>query len=250
MTDKAMVPASGGAMMSFGQTELDPGDIIMPRIKLMQAQSAEAVGKDAVGKAGEFLNTLTQVNLGDSFQFVPILPFKQRVLLVRANKRDAINAALSEIHHQIPDDANGLVCRSYDMMQGRGDPGIDCNECPLSKWDGQIPPLCTETYNVAAASEEGELIVLSFSRSSAKQGKQLFSMIRMRPGAMADLFTISSRSETGREGNYFVPMVRPGERAPDELIRQANTWRSMLAGAGPIDIAPDEPDEDAGDNPF
>lgn len=237
-------------LMSFGQTNLDPGDLIMPRVKLLQAQSTEVA--DGEGVVGDFYNTLTTINYGQSLRFVPISPFKQRIFLVRSEKRAVVNAALAGGGlDELGPDADGLRCRSYDMVMGTGSPGIACDACPLSKWDDLTPPLCTETYNVAAATDEGELIVLSFSRSSARVGKQLFSMIRMRPGARQTIFEAVSKAEKGKLGNYSVPTIKPVEMAPPELVRQVNTWASQLQGVT-IDVTPESegPEGPDGDGPF
>lgn len=235
-----MVPAQSGSLMSFGQTRLDPGDIIMPRVKLLQAQSAEAAGDEALGKPGEFFNTLTSVVYGKTLRFVPILPFKQRIFLVRDERRALIDATLKAGGlDPLPAGASGLTCRSFDMNEGTGYPGVVCTACPLSQWDGDMPPHCSETYNVAAASEEGELIVLSFSKSSAKVGRQLFSMIRLRPGAFGTIFEANSRTEKGAKGTYFVPVISPVEPAPPELVRQVRSWASQLEGVR-LDVTPED----------
>lgn len=232
------VPAEHGAgLMSFGQTRLDAGDLILPRIKLVQAQSQEV--SDGLAQAGQFFNTLTNEVL-DNVVFVPIVPFKQRIMLVRGEKRPVINQALKAANlPEISSDFEGLACRSYDMEVGNGTPGIACGDCPLSQWDEQEPPLCSETYNVAGVSEYGDLLVLSFSKSSARQGKQLFSMIRVMPGAQGRLFTMTSKSERGKKGTYFAPVVTPGGPAPTELVRQVRTWASQLEGAV-LNVTPED----------
>lgn len=238
-------PADTG-LMTFGQTNLDPGDVIMPRVKLLQAQSEEISDATLDVKVGDWFNTLTQIGYGPTLRFVPILPFKQRVFLVRSERIAVINAALTGAGLEpFEKDASGLKCRSYDMEQGQGSPGIACHECPLSAWNGTEPPLCSETYNVAATSEEGELIVLSFQKSSARVGKQLFSMIRMRPGAQATVFEATSFSEKGSKGTYQVPRIRPIERAAPELIRQVMTWAQQLKGVT-LDVTPED-EGDAGE---
>ena len=247
MTDETgIVPHEGSSLMQFGQTQLDPGDLIMPRIKILQAQSEE-VG-DGQGNAGEFFNTLTSVNFGDVLRFVPIVPFKQRVFLVREERLPVINVVgqASGLPEFTKDDA-GLACRSYDMEVGRGKPGIACAECPFSQWRDKEPPLCTETYNVAASTEEGELIVLSLAKSAAREGKKLFSMIRMRPNARGTIFEATTKAEKAQgKGSYYVPVITPKEQAPTELLRQVNTWAQQLAAAGPIDVSPEGIDDEDG----
>jgi hypothetical protein len=259
VTDNLPVPAQppDQSLMSFGQTRLDPGDIIMPRVKILQAQSAEVADASLGVNPGEFFNVLTSTSYGDKLRFVPILPFKQRLFLYRSERLPVVNQALvaAGLAKFDKGEQDGLKCRSYDMEQGQGNPGIACHECPLSQWIDNEPPLCTETYNVAASSEEGELIVLSFAKSSARQGKQMFSMIRMRPGAQATIFEAVTASEQGKKGTYYAPRIRPVERAPEELIREVRRWATQLQGVT-LDVSADAASDESVDdgvgatNPF
>lgn len=248
MTDetRAIVPAEDNRL-SFGQTRLRPQDFVPPRVKVVQQMSKEAQGgKTAVAVPGDLHNTLTGETYGTELNILPILPFMQRVLLVRKERRAAIEEVLGD---QLPE-GDGLMCRSFDMEQGRGFPGIACETCPLSKWDEvtRKPPLCTETYNVAGMTELGELVILSFQKSSAKIGKRFFSMLRMRPGApWTSIYTVKTREERNDSGVFFVPDVTVSkERPPSELIRQALTWAEQLQGVQ-IDVTPEGVDEDAGE---
>jgi len=236
--------------LDLGKTELDAGDLVMPRVKVIQKMSDET--NDGRGKEGDFFNTLTGENYGTSLRFIPILPFKQRVFLVRDEKRAAINAALTGAGLYELSDGNGLKCRSFDMATGRGEPGVACAECPLSQWDGNIPPLCSETYNVAAMTELGELIILSFVKSSAKTGKRVFSMLRMRPGVpWASIYEAKTRSEKNDKGTFAVPEVTvTKDTTPTELLTEALNWAHQLRGAQ-IDVTPiDEEDGAEAPAPF
>ncbi len=230
--------------MTFGQTVLDAGDLVMPRIKIVQAQSSEAA--DDYAKPGDIWNTLTSENYGTELRFIPLVPFKQRVLLVRPERRPQIDAALKSAKLPPLPEGDGLACRSFDMHMGAGAPGIACDACPLSQWgEANTPPLCSETYNVAAMTELGDLIVLSFSKSSARVGKQLFSMMRLqRTAPYAKVALMTTRSEKGAKGTYFTPNVKmTGELTPVELLQQAREWAGQLAGAR-LDVEPeDEPIE-------
>jgi hypothetical protein len=243
------LPATtGDSRMSLGQTHLDASDLILPRIKVVQQMSAEA--NDERAKAGEFFDTLRGRALGTELRFIPLLPFKQRVFLVRDQKRVAAAIALEAAGLPTLSEGDGLKCRSLNMFQGIGEPGILCNECPLSKWtDGNTPPLCSETYNVAAMSELGEMMILSFSKSSAKTGKRLFSMLRMSgidALPWARIYEAKTRKEKNDQGTFFVPDVTDtGEATPTELLAQARKWATVLEGA-PIDVTPEGEEEEAG----
>jgi hypothetical protein len=236
--------------LSLGKTELDAGDLVMPRVKVVQKMSDEIDQK--VAEEGDFFNTLTGENYGKALRFIPLLPFKQRVFLVRDEKRAAINAALTGAGLGLLSEGNGLKCRSFDMALGRGEPGVACDECPLSQWDGNIPPLCSETYNVAAMTELGELIILSFVKSSARTGKRVFSMLRMRPGApWASIYEAKTRSEKNDKGTFAVPEVTvTKDPTPTELLAQALAWAHQLKGVQ-IDVTPiDEEDGAEAPAPF
>lgn len=249
--DRAIVPAEDNRL-SFGQTALRPQDFIPPRVKVVQQMSKEAV--DKIADSGDLINTLTGEVYGPTLRIQPILPFMQRVFLVRKEKRAAAEEALGD---QLPE-GDGLMCRSIDMIHGRGFPGIECEACPLSKWDevSRKPPLCTETYNVAASTELGELVILSFAKSSAKIGKRVFSMLRMRPGApWANFLDIQTRLDKNDQGSFYVPEATMAKDRPDSaLLAQALKWAEQLRGVQ-IDVTPDDEGADgepvpAGESPF
>lgn len=238
MTDQSNLPAvARDTGITLGQQQVDAGDLILPRVKICQQMSQEVADKKA--SAGDLWNTLTGEKYGTSLNFIPIITFKQRILLVRRERREAIEAKLdSELS-----EGDGLKCRSYDMEQGIGEPGIACHTCPLSQWDGNAPPLCSETYNVAGLSEDGDVVILSMSKSGAKTGKRMFSMLRLQSGApWKKVYTISTRQEKNDQGIFFVPdiTVMAGEIPAPELMRQAEHWNGVLGGRSQLDISPDE----------
>jgi hypothetical protein len=238
--------------MDLGQTQLDAGDLVLPRIKIVQAMSAEATDEPVRAAPGSFFDTLRGRDLGTSLRFIPLLPFKQRVFLVRDEKRPAIDTALAAGGLDPLSEGDGLKCRSYDMIHGQGDPGIECAKCPLSQWsEDNRPPLCSETYNVAAMDELGEMIILSFSKSSAKTGKRVFSMLRMQPGQpWTSILEATTRKEKNDLGVFFVPDVKAtGQATPTELLGQAIKWATQLKGTT-IDVTPDEDAEGEAAAPF
>jgi hypothetical protein len=226
----AIEPYRANTGIQLGQTALEGTDFIPPRVKIVQAMSAEANAEDDPAKVGDLVNTLTGENYGGKLRFIPLLPFKQRVFLVREERRPAIEAAFGE---PAPEGASGLSCRSLDMVTGRGWPGVDCAECPLSRWGANNePPLCSETYNIAAMTDLGDLVFLSFAKSSAKVGKRMFSMLRLRHDKpWARVHEITTRKMSNAKGTFAVPDVKAtAEVTPPELLRVAEEWMRQLAG--------------------
>jgi hypothetical protein len=243
MNEQAMVPVPDNRI-TFGQTHLDPSDIVVPRVKVLQAMSAEVTDVEGA-KVGDFYNTLTNELYGARLAFVPLMPFKQRILLVRAERRDRIEAALgAEIS-----EGDGLKCRSFDMVHGQGEPGILCEQCPLSVWVGNVPPLCTETYNLAATSETGELIVLSFSKSGARTGKQLFSALRLTPVVpWTYLYSLTSKMVQNDQGRFAVPTFKREGATTSEQRDQALYWARQLDGMT-LNVAPDVAVDESAEEP-
>lgn len=260
MTDQtAMVPASD-SRLDFGQTNLRPQDFVTPRVKVVQQMAKEAA--DKLADPGDFYNTLFGQSYGPSMKVQPILTFMNRILLVRNDKsaRSKSNIDSVLIENGLPElpEGDGLMCRSFDMIEGRGSPGIACEKCPLALWDEDTrqPPLCTETYNVAAMDDVGGLVVLSFSRSSAKVGKRLFSALRMRPGApWLSVYEFATRQERNDQGTFYVPDFKVAAEGPSQdQIQGALAWAHQLRGVV-IDVTPDEEEgadatAPSGDKPF
>jgi len=224
-------PANTG--INFGSSDLDADDFIPPRVKIVQAMSDErSEGVDE----GNFYNTLTSEDLGPALNFIPIGTFKNRILLVRDERRKEMNKALKIAGiPEISSEVSGLACRSLDMQTGRGSPGVECSACPLSQWsgdDGNTPPLCSETYNVTAINDQGDLIILGFSKSSAKVGKKMFSMIRLASGApWKSQYEAVTAEQKGEQGRYYVPIIKKASEPPaPELMTLAANFASQLAG--------------------
>ena len=235
---------TGNTGISFGSSELDADDFIPPRVKIVQAMSDErGEGVDE----GNFYNTLTSEDYGPALTFIPIGTFKNRILLVRTERRKEMNKALKDAGiGPIGNDIEGLACRSLDMQHGRGNPGIECSACPLSSWsgdDGNTPPLCSETYNVTAINDSGDLIILGFSKSSAKVGKRMFSMMRLSSGKpWAAQYEAVTREEKGAQGRYFVPVIRKVDPPLPELMTLAENFAAQLAGVI-IDVDSNVPED-------
>lgn len=255
--NRSMIPAPAGGVINFGSTQLDATDFIPPRVKILQPMSQETGVNDA--KPGDFYNTLTNENYGPTLKVVPITPLKQRVFLFREDRRVLVDTLLANRGLPALSEGDGLKCRSLDMVRGIGEPGDvlwagdkesgqgqheGCPECPLAAWQGQKPPPCTETYNVACVSDTGDLVIVGFSKSSAKSGKQWFSMLRLRPGApWTRMYEVSSREQKNDLGRFWTGHVTllPNP-TPTDLMGLAQGWARELTGRV-IDVTPLDEDE-------
>lgn len=259
----SMVPTQTNGVINFGSSALDASDFIPPRVKILQPMSAETDG-EAGGKAGDLFNTLTGENYGPSIKVVPITPLKQRVFLFRDAKRPLADTLLANAGLSPLSEGDGLKCRSLDMVRGIGEPGDElwqgdhvsgqgqhsgCRECPLSRWMGNTPPICTETYNVAAVTDGGDLVIISFSKSSAKVGKQWFSMLMLSEAApWTRTYEVTTQKRENDLGKFWVGQVTRLGTTPTDLMAQASRWHEKLRGRI-IDVTPvPEDDHEAEDN--
>jgi len=230
---------AGDSRISVGQTHLSGQNLILPRVKIVQQMSQEFADKKA--DPGDFFNTLTGEDFGAALRFIPLFPFMQRVFIVRSERKAAVDDRLVAVGLPVLPEGDGLMCRSLDMYQGIGDPGVMCNDCPLSKWEGRTgAPPCSETYNVAALTERGALIILSFARSSAKAGRKMFSMLRFEPGRpWARVWEAKTRLEKNDKGNFYVPDIAvTQDMTPTEMIAEAINWAKEFEGGPAIDVTP------------
>jgi hypothetical protein len=102
----------GAVIPGFGYSgAMSPDDVQLPRIVLTQMQT-KGVSEGEI-PPGVYYDTLMGDVIGTAFDFVPVVYYTNRVLLEMGV---------------------GLKCRSLDMEHGIGDPGGDCEACPLKDW--------------------------------------------------------------------------------------------------------------------
>jgi hypothetical protein len=124
--------------------ELSTNDVIMPKLKLSQAMSK--VNTDDVVRQGNWYVSTTNENLQQDVYIVPV----------------DMQMSYSKFEPGV-----GVVCRSFDLLHGEGDPGILCEGteeeratkpphergCPFRLWGKDeatgksIPPKCGKNYN-------------------------------------------------------------------------------------------------------
>jgi hypothetical protein len=170
---------------------LTSDDVIIPRLRLAQGLTKEV--QDGNAKPGEFL-------------------------LSGAGPRNEIAATVLAIakFRRLTNDTDGSVaCRSEDGYVGVGDPGGDCEECPLSKWinavDGKgknTPPACQFGYRYLLEVEGYGQCVYEMKRTAIPAAKALNAMV-VRFGYGATKIVIKAQKGTGARGTYYTPIIVP-----------------------------------------
>lgn len=218
-TAVAVRPASahGGALTVPGEDltrKIDAGDLLMPKLRISQAMSktnteyATTKGKSGVGMGSWYVST-TGKDLGDTVYFVPVDMRKSRAMFITGE---------------------GLVCRSFDMLQGEGTPGVACEGtyeerltvpekhrgCPLRLWNDRTPPKCGETYNFPGyliedidAGDKSKLVqvILQLRSTGASCGKAINTMVMNEGGGVWQntIVELGLEAKSNARGTFFVP---------------------------------------------
>lgn len=199
-----------GKTASLGN--IDQSDLIIPRVKLLQAISPEVTDFENA-KAGQFWHSLAGEPLGEGLRFAPIMIRKSytlwaprgdnRGVLARAN--DGLNWDKKEVFtvrlKGMKKDVQWSTEEGTVVGSGLADFGSSNPE------DDNSTPAATLTYQILAYFiDHPELspAVMLLARSGVKRAKQLISKIEMRPvDHFAQVFRVTPVQEQGAEGPYY-----------------------------------------------
>lgn len=225
--------------MAYGFEDTKASDILIPRIKVVQALSPERIDKEA--EEGEIINSLT----------------KERV----AGKRFII---VKQYYSNIcwnPDrgDDVRMFCRSLDGRIGQADSGsLSCADCKKNMFDNtkqgkEAQPACTSYLNfLGFFSDDCMPVVLSFARTNYNEGKKLLSIARsMRCSIWNYAYAIDSKQLEKNRNKWFTIVPRMiGPATPEEQAVAFEIYKQYEksivnaeyedAGAGMSESAPDE----------
>ena len=191
---------------------VDNEDLIMPRVKIVQAMTQDKMG----AKEGSFIHTING-DLGTPIEFFILLTWKSRILF----EKGALN----------------IKCRSMDgKISGQGEfAGKLCDQCPKSKWDGNKKPECSIIYNYIIALKKelldciktGSILPptsLSMMSSATKVAKYINTNIRINKGRKkpiwADLISLSTEEKAFEVGKAFIPVAKIGATVSQDEVKE------------------------------
>jgi len=196
-------------------------DRIYPMLTLVQKMSPNEHLQAA--QPGEFINSLTLENYGDTVTFLPIIMRRQRVKWIDRKE------------------GGGIDCRSFDGEQGQK--YGSCFSCPHGKWktaqeerdEAKRKPVCTEYWTfpilILKANADPEICVLSLGMTKYKAGKKLANLIHGKPGApWTAKYMLKATEETSDFGDFFgVEVTGDGLlKSDDGLLLYGEQWYKML----------------------
>ncbi len=161
-----------------GFQNMDRSDWTLPRLGLCQSNSPQRSESDAKFieglKDGQFFNSITQTVYGKAVKIIPLMFFKSRIRF-----RDM-------------DEGGGILCRADDGKKGIGDPGGNCEKCPMGLFtmEGKttVRPECDYFYNYAVLILPGQgenlgpdsLAVMSLKSTGLKVAKDFNALLRLK----------------------------------------------------------------------
>lgn len=208
--------AAGGAIalpMEDLTRKIEANDLVIPKLRISQAMSkvntlaAASGGTDGVGM-GNWYQSVQQKNLGKTIYFIPVDMRKSRAMFVTGE---------------------GLMCRSFDLLQGEGDPGGLCEGtpeerltvpaehrgCPLRLWNDKTPPRCGMTYNypgLVVEDIEGENpkvqpVLLQLRSTATGTARQINTIVANDGGGVWSdvILELGVESKSNTRGTFFVP---------------------------------------------
>lgn len=186
-----------------GLEKVEKGDVLIPRIKLLQALSPEVTEEGF--RAGQLINSITKEVYAEEIEFIPILFYKSRILW-------------SPI-----DQGGGMSCFSPDSIMPSNKEVVSsklnkditsCSVCKFKDWNGKDKPLCTLYYNLPVLLSTSKTIaVLSFYGSKLKIGKGLVTTAMYNPNELdcfACKYILSVKKESNKSNQSFYNfLVKP-----------------------------------------
>jgi hypothetical protein len=208
----AALPAhlQGGKHSKLGN--LDQSDLIIPRVKLLQALSPEVVDIEGC-RPGRFWHSLAAQDMGESVLFIPIVIKKTFVLWAPRNDERGILARANDGIHWAPPNEEfrvrpkgapkDVVWVTKDTVSASGLAEFGSS----IPGDANSPPAASLTYNILMYFPEAPDLspsVIINTRSAVKHAKALISKIEHRPtDHFGQKFMMTVMNDKSAEGPFF-----------------------------------------------
>lgn len=201
-TNNVLAEFDSGTPLGFEDEEA--GDIIVPRIKVIQSLSPER--RDGTADEGDIINSLTKEKY-NGHVFIPVFKFNNNI--------DWIDRA----------DGGGIRCIARDGKIGETSDGqrTFCAQCRRNEFDNtkkgrEALPKCTKYINFFGFFEGERMpIILSFAKTNFNEGKKLYSLAKVTMQNMWNHgYTLESKRMAKNGNEWFIIAVTPAGKTNDE----------------------------------
>lgn len=197
---------------------IDRSDLIVPRVKLLQAISPEVTAFDTA-KAGEFWHSVADASLGTSLRAIPIIIRKSQVLWSpRNDDRGILARSTDAVHWDDWQNEDGTPKQFTVKLKGSPQPvtytlAETVAESGLAEFGSSVPgdknspPAAALTYDMLWYFIDHPSLspaVIINARGSVKKAKMLISKIDNSPvDHYGQVYKIGIKQEQGDEGPYY-----------------------------------------------
>lgn len=188
----------------MGFEDEEAGDMIIPRVKVIQTLSPER--KDKIADEGDIINSLTKEKYNGKV-FIPVFKFNNNV--------DWKDRA----------DGGGIRCIARDGKVGEGIDGSRklCAQCRRCEFDNtkhgrDAAPKCTKYINFFGFfAGERMPIILSFAKTNFNEGKKLYSLAKVTMQNMWNHgYTLDNKKMAKNGNEWYIMVVNPAGPTSDE----------------------------------
>ena len=182
----------------------DAGDMIIPRVKVVQTLSPER--KDKQANEGDIINSLTKERLNGK-TFIPVFKFNNNI--------DWKDRA----------EGGGIQCIARDGKVGEKSDGsqVMCASCRRCEFDNtkqgkEALPKCTKYINFFGFfAGERMPIILSFAKTNYNEGKKLYSLAKVTMQNMWNYGYVLNEKLMAKNGNeWYIATATPAGATNDE----------------------------------
>lgn len=209
------VSTGAEGMPILGFEEASNEDLIIPRVKVVNAMSPERI--DGIANEGDIIISLTQENIAGK-RFIPVKVYYSNIEWAQDRNADS-----------------AIICRSFDGKVGQCESGVRvCEQCKRNKFDNTkqgaaAKPLCTSYLNFLGFIEDSPMpIVLSFSKTNYNEGKKLLSLAKsMRKALWAYSYRLESKQLSKDKAKWYViSTAMAGATSPEEQALAFEIFKS------------------------
>lgn len=230
----AALAANTGSQRGF-ENGITQEDLIIPRAKLIQALSPELTEGIEGIRVGSIINSLTKEVLPQ--EFIPVFMFKN---FIRFNPRSK-----DDPNYDPAFEPGAVIWKSVDPE----DPKV-VEETKFGP-NGEKPSATTFLNFFSYFPGVSMPVIVSFSKTSYKTGKQLLSLAKFCCGDMfSRKYKLTSQMETNDIATYAVfKVASAGLSSPDELKLCEGLWQEFSAKAKNIQVHDEETTDEAVQEP-
>lgn len=200
--EQSMLATQTDAPLGFEDEEA--GDMIIPRIKVVQTLSPER--KDKKAEEGDIINSLTLEKCNGKV-FIPVFRYNNNI--------DWIDRS----------EGGGMRCIARDAKVGETQDGTrmlcaQCRKCEFdnSKQGKEAFPTCTKYINFFGFfAGERTPIILSFAKTNYSEGKKLYSLAKVTMQNMWNFgYKLDEKIMAKNNNEWYIIVASPAGPTSDE----------------------------------